>query len=86
MAMTARIAAKFNAYYAEKPLPTTMFTNAVLGGIADTVAQLLTAVKTHSKWKVPIVADQLTSTKVLDQDEGRFPSVEELAHDLACLL
>jgi len=36
---------KFNSYYASKPVLTTMITNAVLGGIADTVAQSLTAIR-----------------------------------------
>ncbi|KAJ9482842.1 hypothetical protein VN97_g10579 [Penicillium thymicola] len=57
-----------------------MITNAVLGGVADTVAQLITAVKSHSMWKMPVNDDQLTSTKVLDQDKGRAPPVEQLAH------
>ena len=47
--ITARLAAKFNSYYAEKPVLTTMITNAVLGGIADTVAQSLTAYRLRSK-------------------------------------
>jgi len=38
-----RLVAKFNSYYAQKPILTTMVTNAVLGGIADTVAQSITA-------------------------------------------
>ncbi|EMD00976.1 hypothetical protein BAUCODRAFT_29362 [Baudoinia panamericana UAMH 10762] len=33
----------FNAYYTRRPVFTTMVTNAVLGGIADTTAQTLTA-------------------------------------------
>ncbi|KAK2783544.1 hypothetical protein FQN52_008947 [Onygenales sp. PD_12] len=45
MAVTMRLAAKFNSYYAEKPVLTTMVTNAVLGGIADTVAQSITAIR-----------------------------------------
>lgn len=49
MAITMRLAAKFSSYYSEKPVLTTMITNAVLGGIADTVAQSLTAIKTRRK-------------------------------------
>ncbi|EXJ82146.1 hypothetical protein A1O1_08215 [Capronia coronata CBS 617.96] len=41
--MAARLVAKFNSYYAQKPVLTTMITNAVLGGVADTVAQSITA-------------------------------------------
>lgn len=49
MAITARLIAKFNSYYAEKPVLTTMITNAVLGGIADTTAQILTAYKSRRR-------------------------------------
>lgn len=49
MAITMRLVAKFNSYYAGKPVLTTMITNAILGGIADTVAQSLTAIKTRRK-------------------------------------
>ncbi|KAI9886446.1 MAG: Fe-S cluster-binding ribosome biosynthesis protein [Watsoniomyces obsoletus] len=41
----SRLISRFNAYYAEKPVLTMMITNAVLGGIADTVAQSLTAIR-----------------------------------------
>lgn len=49
MTIMMRLIARFNSYYAEKPVLTTMITNAILGGIADTVAQSLTAVKTRRK-------------------------------------
>jgi len=42
-AMAARLMAKFNTYYAHRPVLTTMVTNGVLGGVADTVAQSITA-------------------------------------------
>ncbi|GAB7325126.1 hypothetical protein MBLNU13_g09209t1 [Cladosporium sp. NU13] len=45
MTMVSLLVRKFNAYYAARPLLTTMITNAVLGGIADTVAQTLTATR-----------------------------------------
>ncbi|KAL4950605.1 hypothetical protein BDW69DRAFT_171775 [Aspergillus filifer] len=60
MAATGRLAAKFNAYYAEKPVLTTMVTNAILGGVADTVAQLITAFRSRAG---------------VNQDGG-FPSIE----------
>ncbi|KAI7383417.1 hypothetical protein KC332_g16291, partial [Hortaea werneckii] len=41
--MVSILIRKFNAYYQDRPVFTTMITNAVLGGIADTVAQTLTA-------------------------------------------
>ncbi|KAG6023879.1 hypothetical protein E4U19_004078 [Claviceps sp. Clav32 group G5] len=48
MALVARLVARFNAYYEERPLMTMMVTNAVLGGIADTVAQSITAFQHRS--------------------------------------
>ena len=49
MAITARLAAKYSSYYGERPILTTMVTNAVLGGIADTTAQILTAYRSRRK-------------------------------------
>ncbi|KAG5982811.1 hypothetical protein E4U55_001305 [Claviceps digitariae] len=48
MTLVARLVARFNTYYEERPLMTMMVTNAVLGGIADTVAQSITAMRTRS--------------------------------------
>ncbi|OCK85915.1 hypothetical protein K432DRAFT_377160 [Lepidopterella palustris CBS 459.81] len=45
MAVVSILTRKFNSYYASRPVLTTMITNAVLGGIADTVAQSLTAIR-----------------------------------------
>jgi protein Mpv17 len=45
MAVISRLAAKFNSYYADRPVLTMMITNAVLGGIADTVAQSITSIR-----------------------------------------
>lgn len=45
MAFVARLTARFNSYYEERPLMTMMVTNAILGGIADTVAQSITAIR-----------------------------------------
>ncbi|KAF4511705.1 hypothetical protein G6O67_003477 [Ophiocordyceps sinensis] len=45
MALVARLTARFNAYYDERPLMTMMVTNAILGGIADTVAQGITSIR-----------------------------------------
>ncbi|CAK4033992.1 probable peroxisomal membrane MPV17 and related s [Lecanosticta acicola] len=49
--MVSILVRKFNAYYANRPVLTTMITNAVLGGIADTVAQTLTAVRMRQRQK-----------------------------------
>ncbi|KAF3805141.1 hypothetical protein GCG54_00005887 [Colletotrichum gloeosporioides] len=45
MALVARLTARFNQYYDERPLLTMMVTNAILGGIADTTAQTITALR-----------------------------------------
>jgi len=52
MALVARLTARFNTYYEERPLMTMMVTNAVLGGIADTVAQSITAIQKQASRKV----------------------------------
>jgi len=45
MAVVARLISKYNNYYHERPVLTMMITNAVLGGIADTVAQSITTIR-----------------------------------------
>ncbi|KAK1979638.1 Mpv17/PMP22 family protein [Colletotrichum cereale] len=45
MVLVARLVSKFNQYYDERPLLTMMVTNAILGGIADTTAQTITALR-----------------------------------------
>ncbi|KIW01310.1 uncharacterized protein PV09_07346 [Verruconis gallopava] len=45
IAMVTVITRKFNSYYAARPVLTTMITNAILGGIADTTAQGITAIR-----------------------------------------
>lgn len=54
MTLVARLVARYNAFYAERPVLTMMVTNAVLGGIADTVAQSITAVRQRALRKAPI--------------------------------
>lgn len=49
MVIIMRLIAKFNTYYAAKPILTTMVTNALLGGIADTVAQNISAYNLRRK-------------------------------------
>ncbi|QIX01613.1 hypothetical protein AMS68_007130 [Peltaster fructicola] len=47
--MVSILIRKFNGYYDKRPVFTTMITNAVLGGIADTVAQTLTAIRVRQR-------------------------------------
>ncbi|KAI3400523.1 hypothetical protein diail_2722 [Diaporthe ilicicola] len=53
MTLVARLVARYNAFYAERPVLTMMVTNAILGGIADTVAQSVTAVRQRALRKMP---------------------------------
>jgi len=53
MSLFARLTSRFNAYYDERPVLTMMVSNAVLGGIADTVAQTITAVRQRAVRKTP---------------------------------
>ncbi|KAJ4378198.1 hypothetical protein N0V85_008974 [Neurospora sp. IMI 360204] len=53
MAILARLTSRFNQYYNERPVLTMMVTNAVLGGVADTVAQSITAVRERALRKYP---------------------------------
>ncbi|CAL8583342.1 hypothetical protein XPA_008967 [Xanthoria parietina] len=49
MVVISRLATKFNSYYDDRPVLTITITNAVLGGIADTLAQTLTAIRARQK-------------------------------------
>ncbi|KAI1130791.1 hypothetical protein F5Y10DRAFT_102961 [Nemania abortiva] len=51
MAIIARLASRYNAYFDQRPVLTMMVTNAVLGGIADTVAQTITSIKQRANRK-----------------------------------
>ncbi|KAI1161150.1 hypothetical protein F5B18DRAFT_663333 [Nemania serpens] len=51
MAIIARLATRYNAYFDRRPVLTMMVTNAVLGGIADTVAQTITTIKQRANRK-----------------------------------
>ncbi|KAK4460552.1 hypothetical protein QBC42DRAFT_272042 [Cladorrhinum samala] len=53
MALFARLTSRFNAYYDERPIVTMMVTNAILGGIADTVAQSITSIRQRALRKNP---------------------------------
>ncbi|KAB8077364.1 hypothetical protein BDV29DRAFT_168307 [Aspergillus leporis] len=79
MAVAMRLAAKFNSYYAEKPVLTTMVTNAVLGGVADTVAQLITAFKARPGRREYESSD-LISIEIHDLDKEKPPALGELGH------
>ncbi|KAL8687881.1 MAG: hypothetical protein Q9218_006069 [Villophora microphyllina] len=68
MVVISRLIAKFNSYYADKPVLTITITNAVLGGIADTVAQTLTAIR--SRQKRPLLGNAISDgIEMPDYDE-----------------
>ncbi|KAL8639878.1 MAG: hypothetical protein Q9228_003142 [Teloschistes exilis] len=68
MVVISRLIAKFNSYYADKPILTITITNAVLGGIADTVAQTLTAIRLRQSRPLPgnVISDGI---EMPDYDE-----------------
>ncbi|KAI9816402.1 MAG: hypothetical protein M1832_005069 [Thelocarpon impressellum] len=78
MAIVSRLMAKFNSYYAEKPVLTMMITNAVLGGVADTVAQSLTVIRQRAIRKPGGVSkDDFVAIEIHELDEKNpFPSSE----------
>lgn len=80
MAVTMRIASKFNSYYADRPVLTTMVTNAVLGGVADTVAQLITAFKTQRHKGSRSTSDDFFSIEIHELDKERPPALGELGY------
>ncbi|KAK1969672.1 Mpv17/PMP22 family protein [Colletotrichum eremochloae] len=68
MALVARLVSKFNQYYDERPLLTMMVTNAILGGIADTTAQTITALRLKA----------IRKPGGLDKDDGVAIEIHEL--------
>ncbi|KAI0182851.1 hypothetical protein EV127DRAFT_41386 [Xylaria flabelliformis] len=70
MAIIARLASRYNAYFDRRPVLTMMVTNAVLGGIADTVAQTITTVKQRANRKPGIGAkDDPISIEIQDMSK-----------------
>ncbi|KAI1171564.1 hypothetical protein F4777DRAFT_47998 [Nemania sp. FL0916] len=79
MAIIARLASRYNAYFDERPVLTMMVTNAVLGGIADTVAQTITSIKQRAQRK-PGSATRDDPVSIEIQDLGRKDARSD--HDL----
>lgn len=78
MAVVSFLARKYNGYYSQRPVLTTMITNAVLGGVADTVAQTLTAVRERANRKGGAGKDDFLAIEIHDLDR-RNPYPE---HDI----
>jgi len=68
MVIVGRLVAKFNSYYDKRPLLTTMVTNAVLGGVADTVAQTITAYRTRTAM-LPLVNQRSRISDGIELDD-----------------
>ncbi|KFH44279.1 hypothetical protein ACRE_049230 [Hapsidospora chrysogenum ATCC 11550] len=68
MALVARLTARFNSYYDERPIMTMMVTNAVLGGIADTVAQTITSVRLRANRKTDGLSKRADTIEITDLD------------------
>jgi len=51
MAAVTKMMARFDSYYESKPVLTMMITNSILNGIADTVAQTVTAIRERAMRK-----------------------------------
>ncbi|KAL6819204.1 hypothetical protein V8C40DRAFT_252691 [Trichoderma camerunense] len=70
MALVARLTARFNSYYNERPLLTMMVTNSILGGIADTVAQTITSVRERALRKPGgVTKDDTFAVEIHELDE-----------------
>ncbi|KAL8899960.1 MAG: hypothetical protein Q9207_005931 [Kuettlingeria erythrocarpa] len=68
MIVISRLAAKFNSYYGDRPVLTITITNVMLGGIADTIAQTLTAIR--SRQKRPLLGNAISDgIEMPDYDE-----------------
>lgn len=76
--MISLLVRKYNVYYNRRPVLTTMITNAVLGGVADTVAQTLTAVRERAVRKAdgPNRKDDFYAIEIHELDR-KIPWPEE---------
>ncbi|KAJ4367308.1 hypothetical protein N0V83_006889 [Neocucurbitaria cava] len=82
MAAVSLLARKYNSYYAQRPVLTTMITNSVLGGIADTVAQTLTAVRQRAvRKKGGPDKDDFLAIEIHDLDRRHVFSDHDLIPD-----
>ncbi|GAM87743.1 hypothetical protein ANO11243_057700 [Dothideomycetidae sp. 11243] len=77
--MVSLLVRRFNAYYANRPVLTTMITNAILGGIADTVAQTLTAVRHNSNRKLSSPRNDFFDIEIHELDrKDLYPDEDSL--------
>lgn len=77
MTVISLLTRKFSSYYANRPVLTTMVTNAILGGIADTVAQSLTAIRNRAFRKARVDGnDDYLSIEIHELDK-KIPFAHE---------
>lgn len=82
MAIIGRLTAKFNTYYGERPILTMMITNAVLGGMADVMAQSITAIRMKAVRKPGgITRDDTMAIEIHELDRKNPVSERELIPD-----
>lgn len=75
MFILTRLVSRFNSYYNEKPLLTMMVTNAILSGIADTVAQSITAVRQRALRKPGgVTPDDFVAIEITELDKKIAPT------------
>jgi protein Mpv17 len=84
--MVARLVAGYNSWYSSRPILTMMFTNALLGGIADTVAQSITAIRLRAVRKPGgIRPDDTLAIEIHDFDKANPFREDDLITDSARL-
>jgi len=77
MAILGRLIAKFNGYYAERPVLTMMISNAILGGVADTVAQSITTIRQAALRKPGGITKDDTMAIEIHELDGKNPLNEQ---------
>ncbi|KAI9727031.1 MAG: hypothetical protein M1834_008557 [Cirrosporium novae-zelandiae] len=82
MAIAGRLMTKFNVYYSERPILTTMITNAILSGIADTVAQSITAIRQRVQKGRGLGKDDFISIEIKDLDKKDSWTTESMPRTL----
>ncbi|KAF2431101.1 hypothetical protein EJ08DRAFT_660254 [Tothia fuscella] len=82
MMVVSILTRRYKSYYAARPVLTTMITNAVLGGIADTTAQLLTAIRQRAVRKPGgVTKDDFIAIEIHDLDTKKPFGPSELIPD-----
>lgn len=83
MAFVSILTRRWNSYYAARPVLTTMITNAILGGIADTTAQTLTSIRQKAVRKPfgPSPKDDFLAIEIHELDVKKPFGPDELIPD-----